>query len=139
MLARSGEREPEAFGAAQHAFIERTHYRPAVAKVLERTGLDLDSRHPAVRDAAWSVAVQHGRAVGILVDAANAMEGLASQDNCAAYDRALLKTIYAKRSAYVQRVAQRANAAAARTLRSIVRNRYPAELEAALAMLNELA
>ena len=33
------EREPDAFGEAQHAFIERTHYRPAVAKVIEQTGL----------------------------------------------------------------------------------------------------
>ena len=69
------EREPDGFGQAQHAFIERTHYRPAVAKVLEQTGLDLDARHPAVRDAAWSVAVQHGGAAGILVDAVRAVEG----------------------------------------------------------------
>lgn len=33
------EREPDAFGEAQHALIERTHYRPAVAKVIEQTGL----------------------------------------------------------------------------------------------------
>jgi hypothetical protein len=126
------EREPEAFGAAQHAFIERTHYSPVVAAVLEQTGVDLGSRHPAVRDAVWSVAVQHGRAAGILVAAVNEVAG---QENCAAFDRALLEAIYAKRSAYVLTVAGRAGAAAARTLRSVVKNRYPAELEAALAML----
>lgn len=104
--------------------------------MIEQTGLDLDSRHPALRDATWSVAVQHGGAVGILIDAAKAVEGLATPDDCTAYDRALLETIYAKRTAYVLRVADRANAAAARTLRSITRNRYPAELEAAKAMLD---
>jgi hypothetical protein len=130
------EREPEAFGAAQHAFIERTHYRPAVAAVLEQTGIDLVSRHPAVRDAVWSVAVQHGRAAGILVAAVKAFEGQVMTDDCASSDRALLEAIYAQRSAYVLRVAERANAAAARTLRLMVRNRYPAELEAARSMLD---
>jgi hypothetical protein len=35
-------RDPRAFADAQHAFIERTHYRPAVAAVLKSSGLDLD-------------------------------------------------------------------------------------------------
>ncbi|WP_375402434.1 LysM peptidoglycan-binding domain-containing protein [uncultured Sphingomonas sp.] len=45
-------REPEAFRAAQHSFIQRTHYEPALAAVAGRTGLDLNGRHSAVRDAA---------------------------------------------------------------------------------------
>lgn len=129
-------REPEAFAEAQHRFIERTHYRPAVATVLKETGLDLDARHRAVRDATWSVAVQHGRAAVILVDAVKAVLAQFSPNDRAAFDRALIEAIYAKRSTYVLRVAERASAAPARTLRSIVRNRYPAELEAALAMLD---
>ena len=130
------EREPEAFGAAQHAFIERTHYRPVVAGVLKETGLDLDARHQALCDATWSVAVQHGAAARILACAVRETDKRISREDAARYDRALLEAIYAHRGAYVLRVANRASATSARTLRSIVKNRYPAELKEALAMLD---
>lgn len=130
-------REPQAFAAAQRTFIERTHYRPAVGAVFEETGVDLDSRHRAIRESAWSVAVQHGRAARILAEAVRIVDGQNVGDDRASFDRALIEAIYERRSAYVLRVAGRAGAAAARTLRSIVRNRYPAELKAALAMLEE--
>jgi hypothetical protein len=130
-------REPDAFARAQHAFIERTHYRPAVAGVRQRTAMDLDSRHPAVRDVTWSVAVQHGGAATILA------RGVAQADAAhgrldAGYDRALVEAIYAERSAYVLRVAARAGPASAEghMLQSITRKRYPAELAAALAMFD---
>ena len=129
-------REPEAFAEAQHAFIERTHYRPAVAAVRQRTGLDLDSRHCAVRDTAWAVAVQEGGAAGRLAQAvARADAGPGRGD--AGYDRALVEAIYEARSAYVLRIAARAGPGSAqgRMLQSIARNRYPAELAAALAMV----
>lgn len=131
------EREPELFAEAQHAFIERTHYRPAVAAVRQRTGLDLDKRHPAVRDASWSVAVQHGGAAGILADAVAGADA-SRQRGDAGYDRGLVEAIYASRTAYILRVAARAGAGSAqgRTLQSVVRNRYPAELAAALAMFD---
>lgn len=132
--------EPDAFAAAQHAFIERTHYRPAVAAVLRGTGFDLDLRHAAVRDAVWSVAVQHGGAAKILTAAVTAADTAASRADVD-YDRALVEAIYAERSAYVLRVAARAGAATAqgRTLQSITRNRYPAELAAALALFAPVA
>jgi len=124
------------FEQAQHQFIERTHYWPAVAAVFSETGLDLDTRHRAVRDAAWSVAVQHGGAARIL----NAAVRQADENGARAelgYDRALLHAIYAHRSAYVLRVAERSGPGAQRTLRSLTRSRYPQELKAALAMLDE--
>lgn len=130
------EREPAAFAEAQHGFIERTHYRPAIEAVERRTGLDLDVRHPAVRDAAWSVAVQHGGAAAILTTAvAVADAALARFDP--GYDRRLVEAIYAERAAYVRRVAARSSAAAKRTLEAVVRSRYPAELAAALDMFAE--
>jgi hypothetical protein len=134
---RIAEREPEAFAEAQHHFILRTHYAPAVARLRQRTGLDLDTRHAAVRDAAWSVAVQHGGAVEVLAAGVARADG--SHDRAAAgYDRALVEAIYAERAAYVLRVAARSKQGGA-TLRSVVENRYPAELAAALAMLAEPA
>lgn len=130
------QREPEEFAEAQRAFIERTHYRPAVAAAFARTGLDLDSRHAAVRDAVWSVAVQHGGAAGILVAAVERTDAKLSRSD-AGYDRGLVEAIYAERARYVLDVARRSGASARQTLQSIVRNRYPAELASALAMFGE--
>lgn len=121
-------REPEPFSAAQHAFIERTHYRPAVAGVLARTGVDLDKRPQAVRDATWSVAVQHGGAVRILSEAIREVGSDAG-------DEALLRAIYRVRSDYVRDVAMRYSGTTRNGLLSVVENRYPSELKAALTML----
>lgn len=126
--------EPEAFAAAQHAFIERSHYRPAVAAVLRQTGLDLDARPAALRDAAWSVSVQHGAAAKLLTDAIAAADACLPR-SATGYDRTLLEGIYDVRTDYVARLAERGSAAVRRTLESVVRNRYPVERAAALAML----
>lgn len=128
-------REPAAFADAQHAFIERTHYRPVVAAVLSRTGLDLDGRSDAVRDAVWSCAVQHGRAAIVVC------RGVADADRSAprdapGYDRVLLEAIYAARSDYVRKIAGSAGAGERKTLLDIVSRRFPAELRDALAMLD---
>ena len=129
-------REPEAFAMAQHAYIERTHYRPVVERVAAATGLDLDARHAAVRDASWSVAVQHAGAARILGDAIAQADALLDREE-AGYDPALVEAIYARRSAYVLGVAARSAAPARRTLEGITRQRYPAELAEALAMFEE--
>lgn len=121
------QREPEAFGEAQHAFIERTHYRPAVDAVRNRSGVDLDARGQGVRDATWSVSVQHGKAVDILL-------GAISDAGAGASDADLLRALYKRRSAYVRAIAERNTGATRRTLLSVVENRYPAELAQALAM-----
>jgi hypothetical protein len=128
--------EAEAFAAAQHAFIERTHYRPAVAAVLAETGLDLDGCAPAVRDAAWSTAVQHGAAARLLAGAVRTADAL-SPRGLARYDRALVEAIYAARVSHVRKVAARPGTPPAqrRLLESLVANRYASERSAALAML----
>jgi len=130
-------RDGDGFAAAQRAFIARTHYCPAVAAVPREQGLDLDARHPAVRDAVWSVAVQHGGAARILGAAVVAADAACVRAD-AGYDRALVEAIYAERSAYVLRLASRAGAASAegRMLAAITRQRYPAERAAALAMFD---
>lgn len=119
-------REPERFAEAQHAFIERTHYRPAVMAVRAATGVDLDARHPAIRDVVWSCAVQHGRASAILSAAVTRAENAGQIDD----DRALIEAIYDERDAYVRRI----GTLPARTLNSLI-NRYAAERRDALAML----
>lgn len=126
-------REPEDFADAQHRFIRRTHYQPAVEAVRRETGLDCDKRHPAVRDAVWSTAVQHGRAARILTAAVAAADARHARGNYA-YDRALVEAIYAERTAYVQAIAAHSAGGTRRTLQSVVQNRYLAERAAALDM-----
>lgn len=122
-------RDATRFDEAQHAFIERTHYSPAVKQVLLRTGVDLDAKPQAIRDAVWSVSVQHGKAVTVLLAAIAAV-------GTGADDETLLRSIYSERSAYVRRVAAGLKSPnERRTLQSIVENRYPKELAKALAML----
>jgi len=47
------------FGTDQHDFIRRTHADP-VMRGLQRSGIALADRGPAVQDMIWSIAVQHG-------------------------------------------------------------------------------
>lgn len=53
-------KNPEKFAKAQHDFIAKTHYYPAVDKVKNATGLDVTRYPKAVQDVLWSTAVQHG-------------------------------------------------------------------------------
>lgn len=132
-------RDSAAFGAAQHRFIARTHYAPAVAKVRAARGLDLDARHVAVREATWSTSVQHGGAATILTTAID-MARAGGGDDGAAFDRRLVDAIYDARGAYVLRIAAspRLTPREAAQLRSIVANRYPAERKAVMALLGDV-
>lgn len=133
-------RDPQGFRAAQHAFIERAHYDPAVSKVREATGFDLSTRHVAVQQATWSSSVQHARAPQLLEAAIRRTDrevGRASPD----YDRALVSNIYAERTTYLQGLAAsgRYTPAEASQLRSITLERYPNERREALALFDRPA
>ena len=136
----SAAAEPEAFRRAQHGFIERTHYRAVVNSVAARKGVDLDERCHAVRDAAWSCAVQHAGAPMILIDAIDRVERETGRDD-PQYDRDLIEAIYKARAAYVLEVARNPHLKQAERdlLVSITVNRYPRELTKALAMLDGAA
>jgi hypothetical protein len=81
------------FGDAQHEFIKRTHYEPAVNGVATSTGLNLDSRSDAIRNVAWSVSVQHAKSIEILKQAINVTDRSLDRKN-SQYDRALINNIY---------------------------------------------
>ncbi len=91
-------REPEAFAQAQHAFIQRTHYDVQMDRIERNTGIDLRTHAPAVRDAVWSTAVQHGPQTPAITRAMADVEaqGLAPADGDT-YDRALIDAIYDER------------------------------------------
>ncbi|ATY32525.1 VgrG-related protein [Sphingomonas psychrotolerans] len=129
------KRDPKGFRAAQHSFIERTHYRPVVAAIVQRKGLELDARCDALRDVIWSCAVQHRGAPNIVIqaiDVADRSINRAAPD----YDRKLIEAIYAARIAYVRGVAANGKLSAGERaqLLSITQNRYPKELAKALAL-----
>jgi LysM repeat protein len=91
-------REPERFEAAQHAYIQRTHYDVQVAHVQAATGLDLSGRSAALKDVAWSTSVQHGPETNAIVKAMAKVEaqGVKPSDG-QDYDRALINAIYDER------------------------------------------
>jgi peptidoglycan hydrolase-like protein with peptidoglycan-binding domain len=126
--------DADAFGDAQHAFVERSHYRPAVDTVRRETGLDLDTRCDAVRDVCWSVAVQHGGAAKILIEAVRAADASAGRGD-AGFDRGLIDAIYESRDKYVRNVARGLAADQKKQLIGICENRYPDERSRALKML----
>jgi hypothetical protein len=57
---RIAAEHPDRFAALQRAFIERTHYQPALEEIREKTGVDIGSQPKALREVLWSTAVQHG-------------------------------------------------------------------------------
>lgn len=88
----------EAFFEAQHAFIKRTHFDPLVEKVVAEDALDVRLRAPAVQDAVWSTAVQHGPNTPVVrraIAAASGTESLQPPDR--ERDRRLILAIYAER------------------------------------------
>ena len=129
-------RDAAKFGAAQHSFIERTHYRPVVKTVDDAKGVNLDARHDAVRDATWSCSVQHNGAATILISAIDTVDRDTARD-APDYDRKLVNAIYDVRTAYVLKVSQNPKLPANQRaqLVSITQNRYPKERADALAMI----
>ena len=128
-------REAAAFASAQHAFIERTHYRPVIKAVAAGLGYHLSQRHAEVCDAVWSAAVQHGGAAGLTKTAVTDADGKTSRAT-AAHDRAFVEALYRRRNEYVRAIAARSGAAVRRTLTTVAHRRYPQELAAALALFD---
>jgi hypothetical protein len=87
--------DPDEFEAAQHRYIERTHYAVQAELVKRESRLDLDSRSAALRDVVWSVAVQHGPASHVVL---TALGTLAIGPDSPGFDAALIAAIYAERN-----------------------------------------
>jgi len=86
--------EPTPFQAAQHQFIKRTHYDLLAAKILSDSGLDVNLRSRAVRDAVWSTSVQHGGASPVVL---NALATIGVPPSDPDFDAMLIRAIYAER------------------------------------------
>jgi hypothetical protein len=131
-------RDQDDFQAAQHMYIQRTHYDPVVDRVKAVSGFDLDTASDAVRNATWSTAVQHGGAAKILAQAIAATDRSSSR-NSPGYQSALVDNIYSRRVSYVARLRDEAlragRLAEANNLSGIITNRYVQERNDAQAML----
>ncbi len=114
-------RDPVSFFEAQHSYIERTHYHP-VAEHARANGLNLDAMPKAVRDAIWSMSVQHGGAKKIVSDALLRLGGERAP-------RAVVNALYDARLAYIRGITLDSE-----TRKSLV-NRYDSERGDALAMI----
>lgn len=83
------------FEDLQHDYIASKNYSPLVDKVKTDTGLDIGQRSAAVKDAAWSVAVQHGPGSTVISTA------LKDKDVAKMSDAEIIDAIYDERSAKV--------------------------------------
>lgn len=113
-----------AFLTAQRAFIQATHYEPFVARLARDDGLAVARRSRALRNVAWSVAVQHGPATSVFAAA------LATLTRGARTDRRIIEAVYDER-ARVDRHFRRSTA----PVKAALRRRFAAERQAALDML----
>lgn len=117
--------EAEGFDNIQHGFIKSSHYDPALRGINNTMGIDLSKRSPAVQNALWSTATQHG--VG---GAVRVFKNAGITNNMS--DADIIKRIYQERGAdngkkYFSRSSD--------SIRQGVVNRFQRELQDALSML----
>lgn len=100
--------DPEPLHAAEHEFVEKTYYDPAVERIKAATGLDIDRLDPAVKDVLWSAGVQHGPgstsrkpggATRIFVDAIKKTDSTVPRAS-PSYSRRLIDNVYTRRTQY---------------------------------------
>ncbi len=131
------EEQPEAFRAAQHAFIRRTHFDPMCAALKRAAGLDPLIRSPALQDCIWSTAVQHGGGSRILLTVCEAIRSAGSPrpEDGVPYDEALIRAIYAERGRRREDGKLAYFPSSSSAVQSGVARRFERELEDALKML----
>jgi hypothetical protein len=90
----AAEREAE-LAAYEHLFIADTHYQPFADAVHKQLGLDLEKRSLALRDVAWSTAVQHGAGNKIF---SRSLDQTAQENRLEKMtDREIIQLVYAER------------------------------------------
>ena len=131
---RIASEQTAAFQEAQHAYIKKTHYDPMVAKILNETGLDVNTRSHAVQDVVWSTAVQHGGASPIVC---RACASLTCDRSDPKYDELLIKAVYAERGKKKSDGNLAYFSKSAPGVQQGVANRFRSECQDALTMLSK--
>ncbi|MDL2307864.1 hypothetical protein LJC48_07605 [Desulfovibrio sp. OttesenSCG-928-C06] len=126
--------QPERFAELQQAFIGKSHYTPAVERINARTGLEAAELSPAMREAVFSTAVQHGaggagRIISRAVESVG-VERLRSSDpkEAARAEQEVLRNIYDNRAGQF--------ASSTSQVQASVQNRLRSELDMLLGMTN---
>lgn len=114
---------PVKFAQAQHEYIKRAHYDPAVTAVKKATGVDVTKYPKAVQDVLWSTAVQHG-----VSGAKNIFKNAGIRPGMSAKD--IINRVYNERSkvdVYFK--------SSSSSIKNAVKNRFAEERKDALRML----
>lgn len=124
------------FESSQYNFISDTHLKPVLNKTEYPEILKLEYRHPVIRDALYSMSVQHGKASEIIN---KALKELKDNYGTEVTDELLLKRLYESRKNYVASLPEsqfKGDRKITKTEKdTIINNRYPAELKKALNFL----
>ena len=123
------------FNNSQYKFMIDTHLQPLLKSVQDKDLLDIDNRHPVVKDALYSLSVQHGKAAQIVN---NTLQKI--RHNGTSFDDAtLLEVLYKTRADYVKSLPAsqypRDGKITQNEKDNIVNKRYPNELYEALKYL----
>ena len=89
--------EPEAFQAAQHAYIKHTHYDILVQRINADCQIHVNRRSRALQDVVWSTAVQHGPRTSVVRKAFAAVTKQGLTARSAGFEKAFIEAIYAER------------------------------------------
>ncbi len=123
------------FEKLQHEFIKKDHYQPARERILAQTGVDLDAARPAVREALFSTAVQHGaggaaRIFNAAIDKfLKKPEAVQAAPGVKSFEQALVSEVYTRRGDHF--------GGSTAAVRNSVRGRLKQEKDLVLAMLDK--
>ena len=93
--------QPDLFNKAQHDYIQVTHYEPAVEKIKDEFGLDVNgSGSSGLQDAVWSTAVQHGPGTNVFRNALTSL-GFPSTPISKLSNKDIIGAIYDERARVV--------------------------------------
>ncbi|MDO9083844.1 MAG: hypothetical protein Q7U56_11240 [Humidesulfovibrio sp.] len=134
--AKIAAESPERFERLQMEFIKKDHYQPAREKIREQTGVDIEASKPALREALFSTAVQHG-ASGAARIFNQAIDKFLNKPEAAqtavpgarSFEQALVSEVYSKR--------QNQFGGSTEAVRASVRGRLRQEKDMVLAMLDK--
>ena len=128
----------EEFNQSQYDFIIDTHLKPLITAVKEKHILNVEKRHPVIKDVLYSLSVQHYGAPLIVNRALNKLKQT-KRDNIT--DEDIIREFYKQRTEYVASLPESKykgdRKITAREKHNIITKRYPAELREALSYLNK--
>ena len=120
--------DPE-FSSSQSEFIGKNRYNKIVDRIQDIQGLDLQNRHPVVKDAIRSMAVQHGQAQIPIHNALGTNSNISSWS-----DEEIINALYDARTNYMANI-QYTDPSDIKKRQNIIHKRYPKERKRALEAL----